>query len=128
MSVTFTIDNQSRVALIAVNGKLSFDGVEHSIKSFYDETPSLNVLWDFSAVMEIDLSMQETYQLANILKQARREKEKRKTALVSPGETVAGSSRVLEIFLEAVSDSKSLDIKVFRDKELALQWLMGRDE
>jgi hypothetical protein len=81
MPVTFTIDNQSRTAQIAVREKLSFSGVEHIIKYFYEGPPALNMLWDFSAATEVDLSTEEEQQLAEMLRQARGGGEKNRFAI-----------------------------------------------
>ena len=80
------------------------------------------VLWDFSAVRQVTLSLGQVQTLARALReQSSRLRPAGKTAVLAPNDLLFGLARQAHAFALLISSDPPIEI--FRDIESAMRWL-----
>ncbi len=121
MPISKQIDQSKQLTTFTINGEATFEEVGAAIKGLYAEAPTRNVFWDCSNGSVANLTTEHVEKLASLSPRFGKAREGGKTALYSPGDMAFGLSRMFEIIgkLRKVP----IQLKVFRDKDKAKQWL-----
>ncbi len=123
MSITSKIDPSKQFSTFVVTGKISSNEIVDTVKSFYKNQPSNNVLWDFRyADLEALLFSDE---LENITTSLTKLDWKLirvgKTAIVASTDLWFSLARMYSKFVE-IKDVSHI-IRVFRFMDEAIKWL-----
>ena len=122
MTIETLIDQSKDLTIATGTGELSFHDISHAIQSFYEGTPTSNVLWDLREAMVSDISTEHISQIANNLRSFREKGREGKTAIVSSMDVTFGMARMFQLLTESLGESR-IEMRVFRDLDEALQWL-----
>jgi hypothetical protein len=122
MPISIQIDESKQLTIYTLeSGVTSFEEIATTVKDLYEKNPTKNVLWDASEGSVAELTKDHIEKLASFSPRFSDLRKGGKTALYSPGDVAFGLSRMFEIIgnLRKVP----IEIKVFRDRDQALQWL-----
>ena len=114
-------DREKSLTFYKVKGLLSAGELISTIRAFYAENTTLNVLWDFT---EVDLSNISTDELRQFVREIRiydDSRERDKTALVFSTDLGYGLGRMVEAFSEI--ENMPFELRSFRSMEKAEEWL-----
>ena len=124
MPLTSQIDEEKQLTIFAGTGELSFEEVRNAITSFYESDHSLKVLWDLRAAMAREISSGQVEQIARLLDEYRGRSKGVRTAIVTPTDLNYGLSRMLISFMEIKEERYPVFMKVFRNMDEAVSWLL----
>ncbi len=112
------------LSIYTCRGQISVDEIKKKVKSFYEGTPSRNVIWDFTEADLSSITADEIRALASGVERLAHSREGGKTAIVAPEDISYGFGRMYQIFAEIYA--QIADIKVFRSKLEAERWLSDK--
>ena len=115
-----TEDMKRNLTIYTCRGQISVDEIKKKVKSFYEGTPSRNVIWDFTEADLSSITADEIRALANGVKKLAHSREGGKTAIVAPEDISYGFGRMYQIFAEIYA--QIADIQVFRSRSEAEHW------
>ena len=121
MPITQHIDKANHLTCFKVTGELSFEDILHTIKAFYADDPTNNVLWDLIDTTKANLDSEKVESIAALRSNYAGTREPGKTAIVAKSDLLFGLSRMLEVNSEL--QNVSYPIMVFRNLDDAYQWL-----
>jgi len=104
-------------------GPVAISEIAEVILKFYQSTPTLNVLWDFSGADVSSIRSGEIEALARAVAQNSHSREGGKNAVLSPNDVSFGLSRVYQSFAEM--KIQTTQTKVFRSEEEAIEWIQS---
>ena len=113
MPITTTIDNDKKLTLHAVVGEASFEEGMATLRKFWEDQPTRNVMWDFRKAKLPYLTPKETEAITKYIKRHWEKRSGGKTALVVSREleyTVSSLARPL-----AEMNDFSIQMKFFRN-------------
>lgn len=121
MSITTSVDNDKQLTTHTVIGEVSFEEGMTTLKQFWEDRPTMNVLWDYrkgslARVSSVDLERMVDYVTVHSEKRAGG-----KTAIVVSRDLESGLSRVLDTLRDI--RRVPFQFQVFRSMEKANQWL-----
>jgi len=121
MSITTSVDNDKQLTTHTVIGEVSFEEGMTTLKQFWEDRPTMNVLWDYrkgslARVSSVDLERMVDYVTVHSEKRAGG-----KTAIVVSRDLESGLSRVLDTLRDI--RRVPFQLQVFRSMEKANQWL-----
>jgi hypothetical protein len=121
MSITTSVDNDKQLTTHTVIGEVSFEEGMTTLKQFWEDRPTMNVLWDFrkgslARVSSVDLERIVDYVAVHSEKRAGG-----KTAIVVLRDLESGLSRILDTLRDI--RGVPFQFKIFRSMEEANQWL-----
>jgi hypothetical protein len=121
MSITTSVDNDKQLTTHTVIGEVSFEEGMTTLKQFWEDRPTMNVLWDYrkgslSRVPAVDLEVMVDYVTVHSEKRAGG-----KTAIVVSRDLESRLSRVLDTLRDI--RRVPFQLQVFRSMEKANQWL-----
>ena len=121
MSITFDLDSVEGVVVGVAHGPLTLEEIKECIATMWrlHEGPAIRILWDLREA-KFNLSASEVRDSAEFAKEHSPYGELR-MAFVVAKDLEFGLLRMWEAF----RDTESAQISVFRDKERALEWLVG---
>jgi len=119
-----TEDMKRNLTIYTCKGQISVDEIKKKVKSFYEGTPSRNVIWDFTEADLSSITADEIRALASGVKKLAHSREGGKTAIVAPEDISYGFGRMYQIFAEIYA--QIADIGVFRSKLEAERWLSDK--
>jgi len=119
-----TEDMKRNLTIYTCRGQISVDEIKKKVKSFYEGTPSRNVIWDFTEADLSSITADEIRALASGVKKLAHSREGGKTAIVAPEDISYGFGRMYQIFAEIYA--QIADIGVFRSKLEAERWLSDK--
>ena len=119
-----TEDMKRNLTIYTCRGQISVDEIKKKVKSFYEGTPSRNVIWDFTEADLSSITADEIRALANGVKKLAHSREGGKTAIVAPEDISYGFGRMYQIFAEIYA--QIADIQVFRSRSEAERWLSDK--
>ena len=119
--ITTTVNTSMQLTVHRCQGRVAVTDIEKIIVGFYDQEPTLNVLWDFSEADLSKVTIGEIEQLAKTVNAVSHSRSSGKSAIISPQDISFGLSRVYQAFAES-GEAKS-ETKVFRNEQEALDWL-----
>ncbi len=123
MPIETQSDESKKLTIFTASGELTYREVSDAIKSFYEGTPTQNVLWDLFSGTTANITMDEVRMISLTLERFRKSRKGAKTALVSSSDLTYGQSRMLQKLLEVFGDRHPVELRVFRGREEARLWL-----
>ena len=121
MLITSTADTKGNLTTYTCTGKITASEIKEAVRSFYENSPSLNVIWDLTDADVSHLTANEVQALAIGVKRLAHSREGGKTAIVSPSEVSYGIVRMYQIFAEIFVHISQ--IEAFRSKLEAERWI-----
>jgi plasmid stabilization system protein ParE len=115
-----TADIKRNSTIYTCKGQISVDEIGKKVKSFYEGTPSRNVIWDFTEADLSSITADEIRALASGVERLAHSREGGKTAIVVPEDISYGFGRMYQIFAEIYA--QIADIQVFRSRSEAEHW------
>ena len=97
--------------------------ITDAVDTFYADTPTPNVVWDLADANVSALSAADVQMVAEHTAARAHSRTDGKTALVAPKDIGFGLSRMFQVFAD-LADHQS-EVKVFRTREEALEWIDG---
>ncbi len=102
-------------------GPVAISEITEVIRKFYESTPTLHVLWDFSHADVSAIKSGEIEALAHVVAQNLHSREGGKNVIISPNDVSFGLSRVYQSFAEM--KFQMTETRVFRSEAEAREWL-----
>ena len=121
MPITTTIDHDRQLTIHTVAGKPPFEELMTTLKQFWEDQPTMNLLWDLTKASLVHLTYSEARKIIDYVRPHTEKRAGGKTALVSPSDLEYGVSRQIKSLREFQHPSNQLE--VFRSIEEANQWI-----
>ncbi len=121
MPITTEIDNDKQLTTHTVIGDVTFEEFMTTLKQFWENLQTINVLWDFRKSGVSDVSTKEAVAVANYVKHLSGKRIEGKTALVASVDLWYGISRMAQTLGEI--KGLSFQMEIFKSYEEAIQWL-----
>jgi len=118
VSNQYSISTTNNITFIQLFRKLNLSEISALFEELQQSNPTDLRLWDISS-SDVSFTDEQIKTIAAIGKTQTHLPSK--VALVAPSDYDVGIAGVFEVFKE----TKEIDIKVFRDKSKAEQWLLG---
>lgn len=117
------IEKEHDLTVFKCSGTLTGSEILDTMKSFYEGSPTNNILWDTSESILKDTSVENVGQVLSISQKFESSRHRGKTAIVAPRNYTYGMSRMLQIN----ADTKKLQVRIraFRTIEEAREWLLS---
>jgi len=125
--LTKQIEQPQQLTIITGAGELSYDEVLNTIRSFYAESPTLNVLCDLRQASAGRISSSQVNQIAELIQKLKRVRKGGRTAIVSSRDVTFGVARMLEALINIPNDDFAYELRVFRKIKDANRWLSKND-
>jgi len=125
--LTKQIEQPQQLTIITGTGELSYDEVLNTIRSFYAESPTLNVLCDLRQASAERISSSQVNQIAELIQKLKRVRKGGRTAIVSSRDVTFGVARMLEALINIPNDDFAYELRVFRKINDANRWLSKDD-
>ena len=119
------VDTQQDLTIHKYSGNLTEQGLLNSIQSFYEDSPSLYTLCDYSDASIDRLSMAFVRQLYSMVRKLGFARQGGKTAVVAPEDLKYGLARMFQIMSD--TDDFPFETRVFRSDDEAKQWLLEKE-
>ncbi len=122
MPFEFRIVQDLRLRLVTASGTIEDQGLVETFESHWhlpEYDTSLNVLYDFRRLSEVEASTATVQDLAELSLTVHRDPTGAKTALVAPVDVVYGVNRMYQAFVEQSPNP----LEVFREIADALEWV-----
>jgi len=124
MPITSTTDTSRDITTLTATGKITLEEIIIVVKTFKDDPPAKNILWEFSEAYPGDpfgaMDMDRIAALATTNLNLR-EQPDGKTAFVAASDFIFGLARMYTTYLELQGPSH--EIQVFRALDEAHEWL-----
>jgi hypothetical protein len=121
MTISLSYEKARRLALFIAEGELTYEAQMDALRTFYDQGPTTNVLWDFRRITGSRISSEEVEKVVAFLRKHKGKRLNGKTALVAATDLDYGLSRVGEAY--AAYGDLGWEIRAFRSMEEALDWI-----
>ena len=121
MVISHVQDEGRNLTVFSVKGELTFAEQMATLRQFYDETPTRNVIWDFRQLAGHRISSDELREIISFIKWHGQNRPAGKTALVSATDLDFGLSRMSQAYAE--QERVPWPIESFRTMEDALRWI-----
>jgi hypothetical protein len=116
-----TVDNQHNLTTHKCSGNLTEKELLDTIKSFYNGSPTLNTLWNFSDASISSISTETVKKIFPMVLNLGSRRQSGKSAIVAPSDLEYGMARMFQTMAE-INDFPFVK-RVFRSMEEAKQWL-----
>ena len=120
-----TVDKQHDLTIHKYSGNLTEQGLLNTIQSFYEDSPTLYTLCDYSDASIDRISLAFVRQLYSMVQKLGFSRQGGKTAVVAPEDLVYGLARMFQIMSDI--DDFPFETRVFRSYEEAEQWLLEKE-
>ena len=121
MSITTSIDNDKQLTTHTVMGEISFEEVMTTLRQFWEDQPTMNVLWDFREGSMAQFSFIEIERVADYVTFQAEKRAGGKTATVVSSDSEYGLSRLMDNLRDI--RRVPLQLEILRSIEEANQWL-----
>ena len=121
VKISKSVDQEKQLTIFVVDGKPSFENIEHVIKPLYEEHPTRNLLWDLRNTRLENWTSNDFEDIADFVKQHAEVRAGGKTAFVVSSELEYGLFRMLDTFGEI--KNVPISRKVFHSMDEAVHWL-----
>ncbi|MAG31484.1 MAG: hypothetical protein CL908_11420 [Deltaproteobacteria bacterium] len=122
MPIDYTIDAQSRLALIVGSGRLTDAEIVECASRFRSDpnlTPDMKTLTDLRSIT-VDFSRSGILEVISLMEKTQDQRSGARAAIVVDSEVSFGMSRVWEMRVHGQVDTR---VRVFRDMTEAHKWL-----
>ena len=120
-AISSYIDPLRQVTVFTPTGVINFNKILSAIKSFYEGSPTKNVIWKLNAVSKIDITSQEIEKIAASRPRNNKTRPEGKTAIVAQKNYYFGISRMFETYSQL--KNMPFQVMVFHIMEEAYQWI-----
>jgi hypothetical protein len=120
MPITTEINNDKTLTTHTVVGDVTFEEFMATLKQFWENLQTINVLWDFRKSGVSHVSTKEAVAVTNYIKHLSEKRIEGKTALVASRDLWYGISRMAQTIGEI--KGLSFQMEIFRSYEDAIQW------
>ena len=121
MSIKTSIDNDKQLTTHTVMGEISFEEVMTTLRQFWEDQPTMNVLWDFREGSMAQFSFIEIERVADYVTFQAEKRAGGKTATVVSSDSEYGLSRLMDNLRDI--RRVPLQLEILRSIEEANQWL-----
>ena len=121
MSIKTSIDNDKQLTTHTVMGEISFEEVMTTLRQFWEDQPTMNVLWDFREGSMAQFSFIEIERVADYVTFQAEKCAGGKTATVVSSDSEYGLSRLMDNLRDI--RRVPLQLEILRSIEEANQWL-----
>ncbi|MCK5165474.1 MAG: hypothetical protein KAQ72_17270 [Desulfobacula sp.] len=125
MSIISSIDKNNDLTIFTTTENPTLDEFMTAVKSFYDDEPTRNVIFNLNQASVWDLSGQDIEKIAYFAPRFDKRRAGAKTAIVAPDRLSNTLSQLFVLF----GKSKDLPIKVklFQTTDKAMEWIIKND-
>ena len=120
-----TVDTQYDLTIHKYSGNLTEQGLLNTIQSFYEDSPTLYTLCDYSDASIDRISIAFVRQLYSMVQKLGFARQGGKTAVVAPEDLGYGLARMFQIMSD--TDDFPFETRVFRSYDEAKQWLLSKE-
>lgn len=121
MPVSIETRPELDLTIFRATGIVSVEDQKKELKAFYEGSPTLNVIWDFSMMQEVSATSSELREIILYAKQFTDRRPGGRTALVVDTKLKYGLARMASTFAEI--EEIPWDIRAFEDMNSALTWI-----
>jgi len=124
MAITSNTDPSKDLTTLTATGNITFEDIIEVVKTFKDDPPAKNILWDYSEAYPVDpFDATDMDKIAALAKTNLnlREQPDGKTAFAATSDFIFGLVRMYTTYLELQGPSHH--IQVFRSLDEAHEWL-----
>ncbi len=114
------------LTIFAVIGEVTCQELMTTLKTFYTDSPTLDILWDVRQGTVSKLSYNDIRIVVESVVEFTKKSRRRKTAIVISRDVDYGIGRIFGTFAEI--KEVSLTVRVFREYDEAMTWLSGAGE
>ncbi len=114
-------DSKKNLTTITVTGSPTFKEIMASLKSFYEGTPTKNVLWNFTEAPIWEITSEEVEKLASFAPRFSESRQCAKTAIVAPDELTKALSQLFVLF--GYKKESPIKVELFQTIEEGLDWI-----
>ena len=126
MSITTSVDNDKQLTTHTVIGEVSFEEGMTTLKQFWEDRPTMNVLWDYRKGSLARVSSVDFERIVDYVTVHSEKRAGGKTALVGTKDLEFAMSRTFKTFSEI--GNLPFQVEAFRSIEEANQWFDGEEE
>jgi hypothetical protein len=122
VSIRIDIDTGANLRIVTFEGTIRDVDIIETFGAYWqspDYDPSLNELYDCSNITTEDISSEGLRKIAGVNLDMNRSGPAVKVAMYAPTDVAFGLIRMYQVFVE----NSASDLRVFRDRNEALQWL-----
>ena len=120
-----TVDTKHNLTIHRGSGNITSQDLLSSINSFYDNSPTLYTLWDFSKGSMSSISNESIRQIFSLVQNRGTNRQNGKTAIVATKDLEYGMSRMFQIM--STDNVFPFTIKVFRSYDEAMKWILRKE-
>jgi len=120
-----TVDTKHNLTIHRGSGNITSQDLLSSINSFYDNSPTLYTLWDFSKGSMSSISNESIRQIFSLVQNRGTNRQNGKTAIVATKDLEYGMSRMFQIM--STDNGFPFTIKVFRSYDEAMKWILRKE-
>ncbi len=126
MEIKVTKDIAQDLTILTVSGMVSAKEMNVALLDFYEKGPTSLLLWDMSQSDVGKIKASDLEAFAQLSTELGGQRKGGRTAVFAPADLQFGLARMSEILTE--NKSSPFELKVFRSRELAMDWLQGKRE
>ena len=120
-----TVDTKHNLTIHRGSGNITSQDLLSSINSFYDNSPTLYTLWDFSKGSMSSISNESIRQIFSLVQNRGTNRQNGKPAIVATKDLEYGMSRMFQIM--STDNGFPFTIKVFRSYDEAMKWILRKE-
>jgi len=121
MPVSIETRAELDLTIFTVSGMITVDEQKQRLKSFYEGSPTRNVIWDFSLMEEVNASAGDLREIILYAKQFSGKRPGGRTALIVNTKLKYGLARMASSFAEI--EKIPWTIMAFEQPDEALSWI-----
>ena len=121
MPIKSHLDETKKLTIFKATGVFQYDEIISAVKSFYEDEPTENVLWDLTDITGVQLTSGQIETIANFSLRSDGTRPEGKTAMVAAEDETFGLSRMFGTLSEI--KTVPIEVNIFRSMEEAYQWL-----
>ncbi len=126
MPIETTQDKEQNLTIHVVTGQLTEEEVFTTLERFYGGETTALVLWDFSQAEMSSITPAVIQRIIRKSAESGARKQRRKTAAITPSDLLFGLGRMAESYADF--EALPFDFRVFRSREMALEWLISKND
>ncbi|MGD8367067.1 MAG: hypothetical protein PVG78_05460 [Desulfobacterales bacterium] len=121
MTISLSYEKARDLTRFVAEGELTYEDQMAALRTFYEQGPSANVLWDFRRISGSRITSEGVEGIVAFLKSHKGKRINGKTALVAPTDLDFGLSRIGEAY--AACSDLAWEIRAFRSMAEAIAWI-----
>ena len=120
MPIEIETDNDSQLTRFKVTGEATFEEGLSANRTFYEGSPTKNVLWDFSGASLDKITSDQFRQIVDSVKHLTGKRRNGKTAFLVSRDLEFGIARMLQVFTEI--NEPPFNVQVFKSMDEVTRW------